>query len=102
MRPACGWNSPVGLTRAPYLQTADGCCALLNTKAGGEHSRGARRGRAVVAPDVGIAREAGAIVMPRSDLGLAVTEVLRTGARRTQVAVTRTLLVGYTMEGTLV
>jgi glycosyltransferase involved in cell wall biosynthesis len=35
----------------------------------------------VVAPDVGIAREAGAIIMPRSDLGKAVEDVLNSGQR---------------------
>ncbi len=36
---------------------------------------------AVVSPDVGVAREAGAIVVPREELGAAVIQVLRTGAR---------------------
>lgn len=35
----------------------------------------------VVAPDVGVAREAGAIVVPRDKLAGAVVEILKTGAR---------------------
>ncbi len=38
-------------------------------------------GRAVVTPDVGIAREAGAIVVPRKDLARATVEALRTYAK---------------------
>lgn len=36
---------------------------------------------AVVAPNVGVAQEAGATVVPREELGAAVVQVLRTGAR---------------------
>lgn len=36
---------------------------------------------AVVSPDVGVAKEAGATVVPREQLGEAVIQVLRTGAR---------------------
>ena len=72
-----GWVDP-----APYLQTADVVlCTSKHESWGASIVEALAAGVPVVAPDVGIAREAGAIVMPRSDLGLAVTEVLRTGAR---------------------
>ena len=39
------------------------------------------RGVTVVAPDVGVAKEAGAIVVPRSELAEATIRVLQTGER---------------------
>jgi hypothetical protein len=38
-------------------------------------------GCAVAAPDVGVAKEAGARVVPRQELGTAVVDMLRSGAR---------------------
>ena len=72
-----GWQDPV-----PYLQIAD---VVLSTSK--HESWGAiivealAAGVPVVAPDIGIAKEAGAIVVPRSDLGKAVIDVLNSGQR---------------------
>ena len=72
-----GWQDP-----KPYLAVAD---VVLSTSR--EESYGASiiealaAGVPVVAPDVGIAKEAGAIVVPKSDFGGAVVKVLGSGER---------------------
>ncbi|MSR70801.1 glycosyltransferase [Candidatus Kaiserbacteria bacterium] len=72
-----GWRDP-----AAYLAQAD---VVLSTSKhesyGASIIEALAAGVAVVAPDVGVAREAGAIVVPRSDLGHATAAALRAGAR---------------------
>lgn len=72
-----GWGDPVS-----YLDTAD---VVLSTSP--EESWGASivealaAGVPVVAPDVGVAREAGAHIAPRENLAEALLEVLKTGEK---------------------
>ncbi|MEK7604864.1 MAG: glycosyltransferase [Patescibacteria group bacterium] len=70
-----GWQDPL-----VYLDTAD---VLLSTSPyeswGAVFVEALAAGVPVVAPDVGIAREAGAIVVPRSKLASAVVKVLQSG-----------------------
>ncbi|MBI3572118.1 glycosyltransferase [Candidatus Kaiserbacteria bacterium] len=72
-----GWQNPL-----PYLQMAD---VVLSTSRfesyGASIIEALAAGVPVVAPNVGIAKEAGAIVVPRSNLAAAVLEVLRSGRR---------------------
>ncbi len=72
-----GWQDP-----APYLAQAD---VVLSTSRhesyGASMLEALAAGVPVVAPDVGIAREAGATVAERSDLAGAVTQVLQNGRR---------------------
>ena len=72
-----GWGDP-----ATYLPTADVVlCTSLNESWGASIVEALAAGVPVVAPDVGIAREAGAIVVAREQLGKAVARVLRDGGR---------------------
>jgi glycosyltransferase involved in cell wall biosynthesis len=70
-----GWQDTL-----PYLAKAD---VVLSTSSheswGASIVEALAAGVPVVAPDVGIAREAGAIVVPREKLAAAVIDVLRTG-----------------------
>lgn len=72
-----GWSDP-----APYLASAD---VVLNTSKyegyGAVITEALAVGMPVVAPDVGVAKEAGAIIAPREALGEAVIEALRSGVR---------------------
>ncbi|NNM84015.1 glycosyltransferase [Candidatus Parcubacteria bacterium] len=72
-----GWHDP-----KPYLQTAD---VVLSTSRheswGASIIEALAAGVPVVAPDVGIAREAGAVVVPRTELASAVLKVLRSSER---------------------
>ena len=72
-----GWQDPV-----TYLSTAD---VVLSTSKheswGASIVEALAAGVPVVAPDVGIAREAGAIVAPRAELAKAVVEALHSGTR---------------------
>ncbi len=72
-----GWEDPL-----PYLKTAD---VVLSTSKhesyGASMIEALAAGVPVVAPDVGIAREAGAVIAERSRLADAVAEVLRSGQR---------------------
>jgi glycosyltransferase involved in cell wall biosynthesis len=72
-----GWQDP-----KPFLAQAD---VVLSTSAHESYGASIIEALAakvpVVAPDVGIAREAGAIVVPRSELARTVDAVLRSGAR---------------------
>ncbi len=72
-----GWQNPL-----LYLDTAD---VLLSTSKheswGAVFVEALAAGVPVVAPDVGIAKEAGAIVVPRPELASAVIKVLRSGER---------------------
>lgn len=72
-----GWQDPV-----LYLPTAD---VVLSTSKyesyGASIVEALAAGVPVVAPDVGVAREAGAVVVPRADLGKAVVELLHSSAR---------------------
>lgn len=72
-----GWQDP-----APYLAEAD---VVLSTSRheswGSSIVEALAAGVPVVAPDVGIAREAGALVVPREKLAEAVVDVLRSGAK---------------------
>ncbi|HEY8309017.1 MAG TPA: glycosyltransferase [Gemmatimonadaceae bacterium] len=72
-----GWQNPM-----QYLDTADVVlCTSLQESWGASIVEALAAGVAVVAPDVGIAREAGAIVVERSDLAAAVIDVLQKGTR---------------------
>ncbi len=72
-----GWQDPL-----PYLQIADVVlCTSKHESWGASIVEALAAGCPVVAPDVGIAREAGAIVIPRSDLGNAIIDVLKSGQR---------------------
>jgi glycosyltransferase involved in cell wall biosynthesis len=72
-----GWQDPV-----PYLQTADVVLSTSRHESWGQSMVEAlAAGVPVVASDVGIAKEAGAIVAARSNLTLAIIEVLRSGVR---------------------
>lgn len=72
-----GWRDP-----KPYLQTADVVLSTSRAEGWGANIVEAlAAGVPVVAPDVGIAREAGAIIAERSRLADAVIEALRSGVR---------------------
>lgn len=72
-----GWQDPV-----PYLQVADVVlCTSKHESWGASIVEALAAGCPVVAPDVGIAKEAGAIVVPRAALAHAVSDVLRSGTR---------------------
>lgn len=72
-----GWQDP-----RPYLERAD---VVLSTSKyeswGASIVEALAAGVPVVAPDVGIAKEAGAIVVPRSEFASAVVDILQTGKR---------------------
>jgi len=72
-----GWQDP-----AVYLGHADVVlCTSRHESWGASIVEALAAGVPVVAPEVGIAKEAGAIVVPRSDLGKAVNDVLTNGMR---------------------
>ena len=72
-----GWRDPV-----PYFEEADVVLSTsLHESYGASILEALAAGVPVVAPDVGIAREAGAVVKARSDLAVGGLEVLRSGAR---------------------
>ncbi len=72
-----GWQHPVR-----YLAEADVVLSTSRHESWGESIvESLAAGVAVVAPDVGVAREAGATIKARSDLALGVVEVLRSGQR---------------------
>jgi hypothetical protein len=72
-----GWQDP-----APFLVSAD---VLINTSYyegyGASIVEALVAGVPVVAPDVGVAKEAGAVIAKRSNLANSVVEVLRSGKR---------------------
>lgn len=72
-----GWQDPIA-----YLARAD---VVVNTSPyesyGASIVEALAAGVPVVAPDVGIAKEAGAIVAPRNELARATIEVLKSGAQ---------------------
>lgn len=71
-----GWKDP-----AAYLAGADiVLCTSRHESFGASIIEALAAGVPVVAPDVGVAREAGAIIAPRSNLWEAVLETLRSGA----------------------
>lgn len=70
-----GWKDDM----TPYFEVADvTLCTSLSESYGASMVEALAAGVPVVAPDVGVAREAGAIVVERSDLAKAVIEVLHT------------------------
>jgi glycosyltransferase involved in cell wall biosynthesis len=72
-----GWQDP-----APYLQMADVVVSTSTYESYGVSIIEAlAAGVPVVAPDVGIAKEAGAIVVPQSELASAVIKALQSGER---------------------
>lgn len=72
-----GWQDP-----APYLQTADVViCTSKHESWGASIVEALAAGVPVIAPDVGIAREAGAIIVARTDLARATIDVLTSGQR---------------------
>ncbi len=72
-----GWQNPI-----LFLDTADVVlCTSSYESWGATIVEALAAGVPVVAPDVGIAKEAGAIVVPREKLGDAVVKVLRSGER---------------------
>lgn len=72
-----GWQDPL-----PYLSCAGVLLSTSRHESWGQSMIEAlAAGVPVVAPDVGIAREAGATVVPRTKLADAVREVLQSGAR---------------------
>ena len=72
-----GWQDPKA-----YLQTADVVlCTSRYESWGASIIEALAAGVPVVAPDVGIAREAGAVIMPRTELGAAAIRVLNSGQR---------------------
>ena len=72
-----GWQDPLS-----YLRIADVVlCTSRHESWGASIVEALAAGVSVVAPDVGIAKEAGAIVVPRSDLGKAIIDVLNSGQR---------------------
>jgi glycosyltransferase involved in cell wall biosynthesis len=78
-----GWQSPL-----PYLGLADVVlCTSKHESWGQSIVESLAAGVPVVAPDVGIAKEAGAVVVPRERLAQAVAETLRSGTLgRLQIA----------------
>lgn len=74
-----GWKDPT-----PYLQTADVVlCTSLHESWGASMIEALAAGVPVVAPDIGIAKEAGATVVERKDLEAAVGDLLTLGKRGT-------------------
>jgi glycosyltransferase involved in cell wall biosynthesis len=72
-----GWQDP-----APYLQIADVVlCTSRHESWGASMVEALAAGVLVVAPDVGVAREAGAIISKMSELGDAVIDVLNSNRR---------------------
>ncbi len=72
-----GWRNP-----SLFLDTADVVlCTSRFESWGASIAESLSAGVPVVAPDVGIAKEAGAIVVPKEDLAKATIDVLRRGAR---------------------
>jgi glycosyltransferase involved in cell wall biosynthesis len=72
-----GWQDP-----RPYLEKADVVlCTSKHESWGASMIEALAAGVPVVAPDVGVAREAGAIVAPRSELAAYVAKVLHSGER---------------------
>jgi glycosyltransferase involved in cell wall biosynthesis len=72
-----GWQDP-----RIYLDTADVVlCASWHESWGASIVEALAAHVPVVAPDVGVAKEAGATVVPRERLAEAVTDVLKSGAR---------------------
>lgn len=72
-----GWQDP-----RDYLAAADVVlCTSRHESWGASIVEALAANVPVVAPDVGIAREAGAMVVARSDLAFGVVEALRSGAR---------------------
>jgi glycosyltransferase involved in cell wall biosynthesis len=72
-----GWRDP-----RSYLAQADlALCTSRNESWGASIVEALAAGVPVVAPDVGVAREAGAIVVPRAELAQAAAQVLRSRAR---------------------
>ena len=74
-----GWRDPT-----TYLPEADVVLSTsLHESFGASMVEALAAGVPVVAPDVGVAREAGAIVVPRDELAAKTEEVLRIGSRGT-------------------
>jgi len=72
-----GWQDP-----APYLQIADVVlCTSKHESWGASIVEALAAGVPVVAPDVGVAKEAGAIIVAKSELSNAVIHVLNSGQR---------------------
>lgn len=72
-----GWHPP-----ASYLAQADAVlCTSKHESWGASIIEALAAGVPVVAPDVGVAREAGAVVVPKKKLAEAVVEVLKNGQR---------------------
>ena len=72
-----GWQDPI-----PYLQVADVVlCTSKHESWGASIIEALATGVPVVAHDVGIAREAGAMIVPRSDLGNEIIRVLNSNQR---------------------
>jgi len=72
-----GWQDP-----AQFLARADVVlCTSLHESWGASIVEALAAGVGVVAPDVGVAKEAGAVVVSRSELATAVIEALRAGSR---------------------
>jgi glycosyltransferase involved in cell wall biosynthesis len=72
-----GWKNPV-----PYLEVADVVISTsLFESYGASIIEAIASGVAVVSPDVGIAREAGAIIVPKKEMEKAVIEALNLGKR---------------------
>ena len=72
-----GWQDP-----APFFAEADVVlCTSVSESYGAGIIEALAAGVPVVAPDVGVAREAGAIISARSNLAEKVIEVLRSGVR---------------------
>ena len=72
-----GWQDP-----ARYLEMADVCISTSNHESyGASMLQALASGVPVVSPDVGVAREAGAIIVERSDIARTVCDVLQNGTR---------------------
>jgi len=72
-----GWQDPVS-----YLQVADVVlCTSKHESWGASIIEALAAGVPVIAPDVGIAREAGAIVVPKLNFGNTIIDVLNSGQR---------------------
>jgi glycosyltransferase involved in cell wall biosynthesis len=72
-----GWQDPI-----TFLEAADVVlCTSLHESWGASIVEALAAGVPVVAPDVGVAKEAGALVVPRDQLASAVVAVLREGTQ---------------------